>query len=252
MIFLRFESNHGHKFTFNIKNTLSLLDVEAIIYKKLIKEDVYFSFFLNGKELIYTSSLADQGIHTFHLIRIKIVEKNQDTTNPISIIVRELTGRELIYTISELAKVSELKEKILSKIGLVSNRQKLFYQRKQLKNKYCLKNYDIKNGSVICLVAILCGCNQLFPKNIQTGKIYCIPWHGSKETVKDLKKNIIRKINNANYYQDFTLKYLGNNLSDFKTLTDYDIKNESQLHFSFPPNTEENKLVVDVENYSGL
>jgi len=135
MIFYRIESNLGHKFAFNSKKNSSLKEVEKILMKKLNVSKNCLIFYFKGKPLNFYQSLFGQGINSMDLISLVILNKSQvEHGDKLKLIVKEISGKNYTFDVSQLSKVRDFKEKFKNRIGLSIKQLKLFFQGSLLYN----------------------------------------------------------------------------------------------------------------------
>ena len=71
------------------------------------------------------------------------------------IFLRSIEGKTTTYDTLPTMTVAELKNKIMSKTGLPTNQQKLFFQGKLLSDEQTMESLDIKAQAIINLVAAI-------------------------------------------------------------------------------------------------
>jgi len=176
-----------------------------------------------------------------------------------------LTGKTIPLQVDVNNTISEIKEKIQDKEGIPPEQQRLIFNGNQLEDGKTLAEYNIEEGSCLHLVLRLRGGTQIeiIIKSIEgaTHVIKC----DSNTTIEELKNKINKQ--NGMDVDDMRLIYAGKQMEDGRTLSDYNIQQESTLHLvkrlrgggvnsemkeEFQSKkTPETNFVVDVEIFNG-
>lgn len=221
---INIRTQDGTGLTFKIESSARISDLKNIIETKANVPSNRQKLYFNDQELFNINKLSDYSITNNSQITLVIC-----TTENMTLFINTLSAKLIPIEIKPSDQIEIIKEMIQKVKQIQINRQRLFFNQKELENFRTIEDYSIPNDSILTLIPRSKSGMKIVINSISTGKILALDVDNDDRI--DYIKEKIQFFGGCFIYQQ-RLTYAGILLEDHFTLEDYLIPKNATIELA--------------------